>query len=176
MRLLFLPIFLLYLLMTSNCHAATVISGNAVGDLVIGHAPPKFDASRLVSRRWLNDENGKRYELLSIKIHGRQVDAEIYDGRIWRISIEKLGLPTRDGVAVGANAAKVLRMNPTITPEIGPGPSLFLIPANSCGISYMTNFEFADDIPENLSRTSALSMLHASHVIKILVVGCGKEK
>lgn len=174
MRFLFLSIFLLFVSALCNCHAGTVISGDAVGDLVIGQPPPKDNLGRLVSRHWLNDENGKKYEMLSIKIHGRQVDAEIHDGRVWRISIERPGLQTRDGVAVGANAAIVLQMNSSIAPEIGPGPSMFLIPANSCGISYMTDFEFGENIPEKLTRATALSMLRASRVISIFVVGCEK--
>jgi len=175
MRLLSSLIFLLCIFTSINSNAVEVITGNAVGDIVIGQPPPTLDAVRVISRDWLSDENGMRYELLRMKIQGRQVDAEIIDGLVWRISIETTGLPASDGVAVGANAARVLRKNSHITPEIGPGPSLFLIPENRCGISYMTDFEFKKGFPEKLSRQSALSMLKNSRITKILVVGCGKE-
>ena len=124
-------------LVSLNCSASgSVITGNAVGDLVIGKAPPIFEVGRLVFRDWETDENGESYELLKVKVNNDEVSAEVYEGLIWRIRIDKGSLTTRDGVKVGDRASVLISKNLTVMPELGPGPTLVLIPKRPCGISY----------------------------------------
>jgi hypothetical protein len=169
-------IFILSLsLVAANCFASSpLITGDSVGDLVIGRAPPNIRGDRLVFRRWESDENGQRYELIRVKVAGVGVDAEVFDGCIWRISINKSGLFTLDGLGVGASARTLLRKNPSIDPVIGPGPTLVLIPKKPCGISYITDAPLPDNVPENPTRASVSQLLRTAHVTKILVVGCKK--
>lgn len=161
-------------LFAANCFAAdAVVTGNAVGDLIIGQSPPSLKGSRLVSRRWESDENGERYELLRVKVRGIQVDAEVYDGSIWRIWIERAGLKTLNGISVGDSADALLR-NKTVHPEIGPGPSLVLIPEKPCGVSYVTDARLPDDVPGGITREFASRVVGNARITKILVVGCPK--
>ena len=126
-------------------------------------------------RRWMLDENGKPYEDLTINIGASEVNAELYDGKVWRIWIDSVGLHTHDGVSVGSNALSVLRRNPTISVEIGPGPSMVLIPKKPCGISYVVGIELPEDVPPVMTRRQAEVMLGESKIAKLIVVGCGEE-
>ncbi len=162
-------------LVAANCFAVnTVVTGSAVGDFVIGRAPPTVKNDRLIFRRWQNDENGKRYELIRVKVQGIEVDAEVYDGTIWRIWIEEAGLMTRDGLGVGDDARTLLRKNPTVNPEIGPGPSLVFIPTKPCGISYVTDAQLLGDIDGRLTQKYISQIARTAHITKIIVVGCKK--
>lgn len=158
-----------------NCFASgVVITGKAVGDLIIGKAPPVLNAGRLVSRSWESDENGQSYELLKIKVEGYAVSAEIYDGAIWRIRLDEGNLRTPDGVKVGDRALVLIRKNPTVRPEVGPGPSLVLIPARPCGISYVTDVQLPDRIEFPLTLASIAEFTKTANITTILVVGCEK--
>ena len=166
-RLVFFALFF-----ASRCIAHEVIvSGDSVGDLVVGKKPP-FKKGRLLFRKWQNDENGERYELLRVKVNGIPVDAELYNGDIWRIWIDKPGLITRGGVGVGGNVKNLLLRNRDFDLEIGPGPSLVLIPKDSCGISFVTNAKLPDQLPEKLDRTYALTIARDAEISKIILVGC----
>lgn len=162
------------ILCASDCIANDVmVSGDAVGDLVVGRAPPPFEKGRVLLRRWQDDENGERYELLRVTIKGIPVDAEVYDGNVWRIWIDKPGLKTRDGLGVGDSAKKLLR-NKSIIPEIGPGPSLVLISKKPCGISFITDAQLPNELPQNLDRKFALRMARDAQISKMILVGCDK--
>lgn len=160
-------------LVSLNCFAScAVITGNAVGDLVIGRAPPIFDPGRLVSRRWEIDENGQSYELLKVKVDNNQVSAEVYEGLIWRIRVDGGKLKTLDGIKVGDRASVLLRKNLTVKPEVGPGPTLVLIPTGPCGVSYVTDAQLPDKLTFPLTSASAERFAKTAHVKTILVVGC----
>ena len=151
-----------------------IVSGNSVGDIVIGRAPPKIDSRRLVLRQWQQDENGDSYELIRLKVRDAAVDAEVYDGKVWRISIDQPELLTEDHVGVGSKAMRLLKANTTIQPRIGPGPMIVLVPVTPCGISYLTDAELPDLATQELSRDSVAPLLSDAGVTSILVVGCSK--
>ena len=167
------------LLVTATCASQSVqpvISGNSVGDLVIGSVPPKIDAHRLLSREWQKDEDGESYELVRVKVQGVVVDAEVYEGKVWRLSIDDPGLLTEDGVGVGSNAGNLLDKNKTIKPQIGPGPMLVLVPAKPCGLSYWTDAQLPDTGSLTFSRESAAPLLKNARVTRILFVGCSLNR
>ena len=148
------------------------IDGMRVGDLVIGHPPPLLARDRVLLREWRLDEAGERYELIRVRIGMVPVDAEVIDGEIWRISIESAGLRTRDGVQVGDSLETLTRKNRSLRPELGPGPSLILIPDQPCGISYVTDALLSEKDLQNLSRRHAIPSTKNVHVSMIFVTGC----
>ena len=166
-------LFLWSVFSVSLCYS-NIVSGDGVADIKIGKALPKLEQKRIIFRHWQHDENSDKYELLRIKVLGGEVDVEVYDGLVYRLTINKPGIVTADGVFVGMKAAKVLIANRTIATEIGSGPSLFLVPINPCGMSYQTDFEFKNQKPENMTRASVISMLKRSKIKAILIVGCNK--
>lgn len=155
------------------CHASELtVSGRGVGDLIIGQVPPSLAGERLLSRQWREDENGERYERLKVSIGSIPVDADVYDGRIWRISVMRPGLRTQDGSQVGDSVQKLLHANRSLRRELGPGPSLVLIPQNFCGISYMTDADLPESVMQNPSSKLPTRFAKASRIRWIFVMGC----
>lgn len=172
---IFRSCFAVLALVSLNCFASgVVITGKAVGDLVIGKAPPVLNTNRLVFRSWEIGENGQSYELLKVKVDGKVVSAEIYDGAIWRIRVDEANFRTRDGIKVGDRASVLIRRNPTVKSELGPGPSLVLIPTQPCGISYVTDAQLPDRVAFPLTSASVAGFAQAANIKTILVVGCEK--
>jgi hypothetical protein len=160
-------------LIAITCHAGEpIVDGRGVGDLMIGQAPPAFAGKRLLSRKWLEDENGERYERLEVSIRGVPVITEIYDSRIWRISIMRRGLSTQDGLQVGDSVQKLIHVNRSLRREIGPGPSLVLIPEKSCGISYMTDAELPEEVMQDSSLELPAQFARNARIRWIFVTGC----
>ena len=156
-----------------TCHASEpVLDGRGIGDLLIGQAPPRFASDRLVSREWQNDETGERYERLKVHFRGIPVEAEVYDGRIWRISVMRRGLRTRAGSQVGDTVKKLIDANPSHRREIGPGPTLVLIPEKFCGISYMSDADLPESIMQDPTRELPAQFSRNARIRWISVTGC----
>lgn len=149
-----------------------IVSGRGIGDLIIGEVPPSLSRERLLSRQWQEDENGERYERLKVSVGGSPVDAEVYDGRVWRISVLRPGLRTQDGSQVGDSVQKLLRANRSLRCELGPGPSLALVPENFCGISYMTDADLLQNVMQNPNSKLSTRFAKATRIRWILVTGC----
>jgi hypothetical protein len=169
---LILIIFLSWLSIDCGIAADMKLSGSGIGPLLIGAPPGHLSAAELVSRKWEMDENGASYEIITITLKGKDVEAEIYDGRVWRISISERGISTLNGISVGDNALAVLRGNKFVTPEIGPGQIIVLISNNPCGLSYITDAEVADNLRVPLSREMSVPMLRLAKIKKIIASGC----
>ena len=98
------------------------------------------------------------------------VEAEIVDGKVWRISVESPAFRTTDAVGVGSSVAEVIRRD---EPEGGVGEgAFFLISRKHCGLSY----QLSGGIPAGANRRwdkKALSTLPASvEVTRVLVYKC----
>jgi hypothetical protein len=101
------------------------------------------------------------------------VDAEIVDGRVWRIDVESPAFRTADSLGVGSSVAEVLRRD---DPEGAAGEGAFyLISRTHCGLSY----QLSGGIPARVNHRwdkAALSTLPASmEVDKVLVSACSKR-
>ena len=101
------------------------------------------------------------------------VDAEIVDGRVWRIDVESPAFRTTDSLGVGSSVAEVLRRD---DPEGGVGEGAFyLISRTHCGLSY----QLSGGIPARANQRwdkAALSTLPASmEVNRVLVSACAKR-
>ena len=155
------------------CHASEpIVSGRGIGDLIIGQVPPTLTAERLLSRQWQEDENGELYELLIVSVRGIPVHVEVYGGRIWRISIMRPGLRTEDGSQAGDSVQKLLYANQSLRRELGPGPSLVLIPEKFCGISYMTDADLPESVMQNPNGKLSTRFAKGTRIRWIFVTGC----
>lgn len=174
MRVVFIAaLFCFAVVIAGNCTASDiVIDGNAIGGLRIGQFVPQLAKERVLRREWQTDENGDRVELLRATVGAGEVEAEIYDGKIWRLTVNKPGLKTRDGVGVGDPVRTLLRKNRSISPEVGGGPALYLISERPCGIGYLTDVEFSDKIPYDLTKATLFKYVGSSHIAQVLVAGC----
>jgi hypothetical protein len=139
---------------------------------MIGQVPPLFSGERLISRQWQRDENGHRYERLEVSVGGIPVDVEIHDGRISRISVMRRGLSTRDGSQVGDSVQKLIHANRSLRRELGPGPSLVLVPDNFCGISYMTDADLPESVMQDPNSELPTHFARSAQIRWIFVTGC----
>jgi hypothetical protein len=153
------------------CAVKSFISGNAVGDIVVGRKPPALGRGRLIYLHDEQDENGDPYKLLRVMVQGGVVDAEIYDGMVWRIWVSTPGLLTADQVSVGSSAYAVLAKNKTAYPVIGSGGEIVLVAKDPCGLSFITDVDASTESAQ-MTRSSIATEMKSGHVQKILVVGC----
>lgn len=166
---LFLPFILI-----SNAFSQEYVKGNSVAEIEIGKPMPKLEQKRIAFQRKQFDENGVEFVRTRVKVAVSLVDVEVYEDLVWRLEVLRPGLFTIDRAQVGSSVKALLRRNLSILPQIGPGPSLVLVPETPCGISYITDLNFKGREYENLTRETVLKIARNSKVTKIMVVGCSK--
>lgn len=150
------------------------ITGDAVGDVVVGRGLPPIDDGRILNRQWLHDESGEPYELVRLTVGGLPTSVELYQNVVWRIAVRSPGLKTANGIEVGASALPLLEGDAAVEPLIAPGPTIALVPEEPCGVSYLTDAKLPEILPsEGLSRKDFGKILGGARVATILVVGCG---
>lgn len=137
----------------------SAITGDGIGNLVVGKPLPKQGGWHIIKRHWLYDENHSRFESVDIRVGQSLINAEIYDGAIWRLTVLKPGLSTLDSVTVGTSV-RALDMS-RYTLEVGAGPTSVLIPRNLCGLSYVLDTFREKKVQQD-----------SAQVEKILVIGC----
>lgn len=164
-------LFVLFSVLLMGCGDLSAFTGNGLGPYVIGKAPPStVDGS--VEIRQSVDENGDPVELLTALVNGSEIAVEIYDGKVWRISVLTPGATLPGGMQVGEKVAKVLARYPNAKVEIGPGPSLVVVPENHCGVSYFTDVP-SERIPLKGVTIEALrSLAREATITEALIVGC----
>ncbi|WMW78916.1 hypothetical protein RF679_09575 [Undibacterium cyanobacteriorum] len=164
-----MPIFLFT---WGEVRAQKLIDGNAVGEFEINKPAPKLATNRILLRQIQTNENGDSFILIRARVASSLVEAEVVDDLVWRVSILKPGLMTKDRAQVGTSAYALVKRNPSLMPEVGPGPSLILVPSTPCGLSYVTDYEFKEKEYENLTHEKVLRIIGRSKVTRILAVGC----
>lgn len=97
------------------------------------------------------------------------LEAEIVDGRVWRLDVESPAFRTPDSVGVGSSVAELLRRD-DFDGGVGEG-AFYLISRKHCGLSYrLSGLPVAATL--RLDR-KALSTLPASiEIAKVLVYDC----
>lgn len=157
-----------------NAWAGITVDGNRVAQFVIGEKPPRISPDELILRKNQADENNLLFELIRTKIKGVPIDVEVYEGKVWRITIKNPGLFRLNGIDVGVQAEKVVQAGSRIDFEMGPGPTLVLIPKRPCGVSYVTDARIGDEI-NSMDRDVFEKNFKKSKVTLIYVTGCKAE-
>ena len=165
-------LFTTMLAASSHAAANARLAGDGVGPFMIGRSPGKIPKGSLITRQWQQDENGDTFEFIQIKRDHGVVDAEVHDGKVWRVSTDKRGLPSIDGIEVGDAAVKIVARNSHSHPDIGPGPTIVLISDQPCGLSYVTDAEPAAALNAPLTRMTVVPMLTLAKVTRIIASGC----
>jgi hypothetical protein len=131
------------------CSAAS-FDGRGVGVVRIGLPVDSLRALCPVVRDTteLRDE-GMSAHVIDVGIGAESVEAEIVDGRVWRIAVRSAGLRTSDSLGVGTSRAKVLAL-PGAHEISGEGRTYVVSPAR-CGLSFR---------------------VAASVVSEVLIIGC----
>lgn len=114
---------------------------------------------------------GMPTRIVSVLFPRDTVEAEIVDGKVWRVAIDSPHFSTADSLRVGTSLARLLRLR---RPQgmTGEG-ALFVMSPDHCGLSFRLSDNgspvLRDPSPAELSRLPA-----ATRVSNILIVGCHK--
>jgi len=147
------------------------LSGRGVGALRIGM---DVEAVRRVCRV-LSDttrlaSEGQRARFVGVGFGTETLEAEIVNGRVWRIDVRSPRFRTSDGLGVGTPLSRLLSLK---SPRglTGEG-QLFVVSPDHCGLSFRLSDNGSSARSQNWDR-AALSRLPSGTVVdRVLAVGC----
>ena len=154
---------------TRSC-GAPVIDAAGVGALRIGASVDSVRAHCTVLRDTVERRaEGQPTRVLSVVVADDTGEAEVVDGRVWRITVEKPGLRTADSLSVGTSLARLLAAIPDARGDHGEGG--VYVTTRRC-MSFLLS-----DLPPGtrlgVGDAASLRRLPPSTAVrKILVFGC----
>jgi hypothetical protein len=121
------------------------------------------DTSRLASE-------GQLARMIAVAFPRDTVEAEIVDGRVWRIEVLSPRFQTADSLGVGTPLRRLLALREPrgITGE----GQLFVVSPEHCGLSFRLSDNGSSARTQNWDRAGLARLSSATVVNKILVVGC----
>ena len=150
---------------------ATTISGDGIGALRIG-APADSVRRQCVVVRDTTELRGEGLptRVMTVSLGATPVEAEVVDGRVWRIAVTEPELRTSDSLGVGTSLGRLLTLRGARA-LTGEGEAFVVSPAH-CGLSFQLS-EPELDVPEDNSDTPVLRRLpRSTTVTRVLVTGC----
>jgi hypothetical protein len=146
------------------------IRGDGVGNLRIGESVDSVKARCTVLRDTTQQGlEGMQERRMLVGFGKDTLDAEIVDGKVWRLDVRSPAFQTRDSIAVGSPLRWLLGEN--ARGLVGEGV-LAVVSPDHCGLSFI----LSGGIPGARVRSwdkEALTRLPASTSVKrILVLGC----
>ena len=157
----------------ANCGTSpeTILTGEGIGDLVIGRSVDEIaDSCRVLQDTTAIRAEGHPQRVLSVNLGRDTVEAEIVDGKVWRITIRDAAFVTVDSLGVGTPMERILEFD-GVQPLVGEGSLFVRIPAH-CGLSFRLS-EPASSLPPGEPDLASLRQLpEDTRVDEILVVGC----
>lgn len=152
-----------------------VVEGNGIGTLRIGMRAEAVKASgSLVADRNIGDGEGGTVRSMRLRLGAGTAEAEVVDGKVWRVSVRSSTLRTARDFGVGTKLKELLQEKGW---QGGFGEGyLYIWNSKYCGLSFELNFD-----PHSGSAASpdwdqdALALLPPSTSVQsILVLGCSK--
>ncbi len=151
----------------------TRLRGEGIGALRIG-APldsVKSDC-RVLRDTTLTAAEGMPAQKLTVEIAGETVEAEVVEGKVWRISVRSPRFQTADSLGVGTPLSRLLKLSGA-RGMMGEG-ALYFTSSAHCGLSFRLSENRPLD-PTGDWNAPALARLPAStNVTEVLVFGCGR--
>jgi hypothetical protein len=155
----------------SSC-GGEILTDEGVGKIRIGESVESVRRDCTVVRDTIElGAEGMTTRMVSVMFRRDTVEAEIVDGKVWRVAIDSPHFSTPDSLHVGTSLARLLRLR---RPQgmTGEG-ALFLMSPDHCGLSFRLSDDgspvLRDPSPAELSRLPA-----TTRVSNILIVGCHK--
>lgn len=149
---------------------ATNLTGEGVGPVRIGAT---VDAVRarctIVAEGTRPGPEGSTSRFVTVAMNADSVDAEIVDGRVWRVPVTSSRLRTEDGLGVGTPLARLLELR-DVRPAMGEG--LYVLSPAHCGVSFQ--LASPDGSLPPATTVAELRRLPSSTVVsRVLLTGCG---
>jgi hypothetical protein len=148
-----------------------VIRDEGIGELRIGATVESIRQKCNVLRdTTAMSVEGMPARRLSVALSRDTVEAEIVDGRVWRIAVRSRRLRTADSLGVGTSIERLRQLkNPRLMTGEG---GLFVATPDHCGMSFRLANTGPDALRGNRDR-AGLSRLPPSTVVsEVLVFGC----
>lgn len=148
-----------------------IIADEGVGQLQIGAGMESVrQKCNVVRDTTVVDVEGMPSRRLAVVFSRDTVEAEIVDGRVWRIAVVSPRLRTADSLGVGTTIARLLQLK---DPHGMTGEGQFFVasPAH-CGKSFRLAIAEVGPAPGDLDRAGLARLPRSTAVNEVLIFGC----
>jgi len=155
---------------TAGCRDE-IITDEGIGQVRIGASMESVQQQcNVVRDTTVVDVEGMPSRRLAVAFSRDTVQAEIVDGRVWRIAVLTPGLRTADSLGVGTTIARLLQLK---DPHGMTGEGQFFVasPAH-CGKSFRLAIQEAGPARGDLDRAGLARLPKSTPVSEVLVFGC----
>jgi hypothetical protein len=155
---------------TDACDAKT-ITADGVGPIRIGANVDSVKKICTVRRdtTQLGGE-GMMERRVTISIPPGELDAEIVDGRVWRLDIRSPAFRTADSLGVGSTLAELLTQQDP-KPAAGEGIVVVML-RDHCGMSFVLSGGFKSGVFRKWTAEELRKLPSSTEVERVLVFGC----
>lgn len=155
-----------------RCSGKLTVTGDGVGALRVGASVAAVrKVCRIPRTRKKLDSEAIPVRYLDIRIGPTPVQAEIDQGRVWRVVIDGPALKTADKIGVGSPLANLLASGP-VTASEGEGV-LYAVSPRHCGMSFELSYRPKDGEDRDAWTTDTLMLLPKDVKInRVLAFGC----
>ena len=151
-----------------------VIDSAAVGALRIGATLDSVKAHCTVLRDTTElRAEGMPARIIAVPIGGDTVEAEVVDGRVWRVAVTRPGLRTADSLGVGTPLARLVTLFPG---AIGAhGEDGIYMTSTRCGLSFRLSDPGRSVNFRNGGAAALRRLPRSTAVTRVLVTGCNPK-
>lgn len=153
-----------------GCTVRTV-TGAGIGALRIGATVDSVRTQCMVARDTVvMGVEGSPGRIVAVAFGVDTIQAEVVDGRVWRIDVGRAGFTTADSLGVGSTLGELLRY-PGATAAAGEG-KLFVLLRDHCGLSFRLATRPGDLARAGYDEAGLRALPSTTLVDRILIVGC----
>lgn len=154
----------------SSC-GGEVIGEEGIGELRIGATVESVRQKCNVLRdTTAMGAEGMPARKLTVALSTDTVEAEIVNGRVWRIAIDSPRLRTPDGLGAGTLIERLRQLK---SPRLMTGEGqLFVATPEHCGMSFRLSNTGPDALRGNLDRAGLSRLPESAVVSEVLIFGC----
>ena len=151
-----------------------IITDEGIGELRIGTTVELLrQKCKVVRDTTAPGAEGMPARKLAVALSRDTVEAEIVDGRVWRIAVHSPRLRTADSLGVGTTRARLLRLtNPRLMTGEG---ALFAATPEHCGMSFRLKGTGSGALGRSVERAGLSRLPESTVVSEVLVFGCRSQ-
>lgn len=150
---------------------AEVVGEEGIGHLRMGATVESVrEKCNVVRSTTVMGAEGMPARKLLVALSRDTVEAEIVDGRVWRLAVRSPRLRTADSLGVGTTKARLLQLkNQRLMTGEG---RLFVASPEHCGMSFKLANVGPDALRGNIDRIGLARLPESAVVSEVLVFGC----
>ena len=150
-----------------------LIREDGVGALKVGADVDSVRAHCQILRDTVEERaEGLPTRIITVRFGPDSIEAEVVDGRVWRIEVAKSGFATADSLGVGTRLGQLARF-PGAIGENGEGELFIIIPAH-CGLSFRIDANPGDTDDSEYDSARLATLKPQLPVDMVLITGCSE--